>query len=148
MRITTQGDYALKCLMRIAQDGPSGPVSISRIVAREGLPLDYLEQLLLKLKRSRLIKSVRGAKGGYLLNTDPDRISVLCVLQAVSGEVFEIICGRKRKSGKTCKGSDDCALRDVWSHLKGHIEDYLGSVTLDQLLKRSRCIHEDNSRIG
>lgn len=143
MRITTQGDYALKCLLRIAQDGKNGPVPISRIVAKEGLPLDYMEQLLLKLKRSRLIKSVRGMRGGYLLNFSPGDITVLRVLQAAGGEVFEVICGRKQKRGKICKGSGDCVLKDVWGNLKGRIEDYLGSVTLDQLLKRSRCIHED-----
>lgn len=152
MRITTQGDYALKCLLRIAQEGETGPVPISRIVAREGLPLDYLEQLLLKLKRSRLIKSVRGMKGGYLLNLSTKEINVLRVLQAVGGEVFEMICGRNRKRGKTCKSPNDCVLKGVWGHLKKSIEGYLESVTLEQLLSASMsnagCRHEKNSGIS
>ena len=145
MRITTQGDYALKCILRIASDSPKGPVSISHIVEQEGLPLDYLEQLLLKLRRSRLIRSVRGSKGGYLLNAPARRISVGRILEVVEGDVFEIICDRNEKRGKTCKGSRDCVLKDVWKTLKKKIEAYLGAVTLDELLKKSRCVHEKNS---
>ncbi|MDD5019886.1 MAG: Rrf2 family transcriptional regulator [Candidatus Omnitrophica bacterium] len=139
MRITTQGDYALKCILRIAADGPQGPVSISRIVDKEGLPLDYLEQLLLKLRRSRLIKSVRGARGGYLLNVPVASITVAHVLRAAEGEIFELICDRKKKDGKKCKGSEDCVLKDVWKNLKNKIETYLGSVKLKDLLKKTRC---------
>lgn len=148
MRITTQGDYALKCILRIAADGPQGPVAISRIVEKEGLPLDYLEQLLLKLRRRRLIKSVRGVKGGYLLNAPAASISVAQVLEAVEGDVFELICGRKRKSGKSCKGSQGCVLKDVWKNLKKKIEAYLDSIGLDELLRKSRCTepHEKDSR--
>ncbi|MFB3918704.1 MAG: Rrf2 family transcriptional regulator [Candidatus Velamenicoccus archaeovorus] len=142
MRITTQGDYALRCILRIAADGPGGPVAISRIVKKEGLPLDYLEQLLLKLRRCRLIKSVRGAKGGYLLNVPAASITVARVLEAVEGDVFEIICDRKRKDGKVCKGSKKCVLRNVWKSLKKRIEAYLGSVGLDELLRKSRCTEQ------
>ena len=67
MRITTQGDYALRCVLNIARHGQAGPVSIKSMAREEGLPLDYIEQLLLKLRRRKLIKSIRGAKGGYLL---------------------------------------------------------------------------------
>jgi len=146
LRITTQGDYALRCILRIAADSPGGPVAISRIVEKEGLPLDYLEQLLLKLRRRRLIRSVRGVKGGYLLNVPVASISVARVLEAVEGEVFELICARKRKSGKSCKGSQDCVLKDVWKNLKKKIEAYLDSVGLDELLKKSRCAHEEDRR--
>lgn len=145
MRITTQGDYALKCILRIAAESRTGPVSISRIVQKEGLPPDYLEQLLLKLRRGRLIKSVRGARGGYLLNVPVRSISVGNVLEAVEGEVFQLICGRKRKNGKVCKGPEDCVLKEVWKDLKDRIETYLGSVKLDVLLKKTRCSHETNS---
>jgi Rrf2 family protein len=148
MRITTQGDYALRCILRIAADGHKGPVPISRIAEKEGLSLDYLEQLLLKLRRSRLIRSVRGAKGGYLLNVPAGAISVAQVLEAVEGDVFEIICDRKRKDGKACKGSKKCVLRNVWKSLKKRIEAYLGSVGLDELLRKSRCRepHEEDRR--
>ena len=137
MRITTQGDYALRCLMAIARLGEEGPVSIRRIVDKEGLPQDYIEQLLLKLRRGRLIASSRGVNGGYRLNSVAKDISVRAVLEAVEGHTFELICGRGKKAGKKRLCCDDkCVLRGVWEGLKGRIEDYLGRISLQDLINR------------
>jgi Rrf2 family cysteine metabolism transcriptional repressor len=108
MRITTQGHYALRCLLNIAGQSGKGAVSISRIVEEEGLPQDYIEQLLMKLRRRRLIKSVRGANGGYLLKKDVSAITVKDVLEAVEGEAFEIICSRRKNSKKWSCRRDAC----------------------------------------
>ena len=138
MRITTQGDYALKCILNIAKNGCEKPVSISRMVEDDSLPLDYIEQLLMKLRRKKLIKSVRGAKGGYLLNKKPSLISVKDVLEAVEGEAFEVICFRKKNSKKSCITGSDCVLKDVWQNLKCQIDRYLEKETIGVLLARSR----------
>ena len=139
MRITTQGDYALRCILNIAKNGPKGPVAIRQIVQEEGLPLDYIEQLLMKLRRSQLIKSIRGVKGGYILKKAARHISIKDVLEAVEGEAFEVICTRQKNMGKkNCKGSKDCVLKDVWLHLKKSIEDYLGRQTIQSLLAKSK----------
>jgi len=137
MRITTQGDYAVRCLMAIGRFGQEGPVSIRRIVESEGLPQDYIEQLLLKLRRGRLIKSVRGVNGGYLLSSQPDEITIRNVLEAAEGQAFEVICARNKKARKSCCRSDErCVLRGVWEGLKGRIEDYLGSVSVQDLIDK------------
>lgn len=136
MRITTQGDYAMRCLLNIAKNGGQGPVAIRRIVQEEGLPPDYAEQLLLKLRRAGLIKSVRGSKGGYSLGRPGRKITIKDVLEAVEGGAFEVICSRKRKGAATSCRHKDCVLKKVWIGLKGKIEDYLESVTLERLLGR------------
>jgi Rrf2 family iron-sulfur cluster assembly transcriptional regulator len=137
MRITTQGDYALRCILNIASHGKEGPVSIGRIAQDEQLPLDYIEQLLMKLRRKKLIKSIRGARGGYLLNRKAAAVSVKDVLEAVEGEAFEVICSRKKKTKKNkCDGSKGCALKDVWFHLKNQIESYLKDITIEALLSK------------
>jgi Rrf2 family cysteine metabolism transcriptional repressor len=113
-------------------------VPISRIVEEEGLPEDYIEQLLLKLRRRRLIKSMRGVNGGYLLDKSVHAITVKDVLEAVEGEAFEVICGRKRKKekkSKCCEGGT-CVLKEVWLELKGKIEVYLASVTIGSLAEK------------
>jgi len=138
MRITTQGDYALRCILNIARNGGQGPVSISRMVEEEGLPLDYIEQLLMKLRRNKLIKSSRGVKGGYVLNRRPGEISVKDVIEAVEGEAFEVICTRRRNlKGKNCGSFSACVLKDVWLNLKNHIEGYLEKETIRSLLIKS-----------
>ena len=139
MRITTQGDYALKCVLSIAKNCNEGPVSISRMVQDEGLPLDYIGQLLMKLRRCKLIKSVRGAKGGYLLNRDASLISAKDVIEAVEGDAFEVICARKKAlNNKKCLSSDCCVLKGLWGRLKRRIEECLEKETIQSLLlKRS-----------
>lgn len=135
MRITTQGDYALRCILSIARNSSRGPVAISRIVEVEGLPLDYIEQLLMKLRRKKLIKSVRGVKGGYLLNRPPDAISLKDVIEAVEGEAFKVICERRQRLKlKKCKGHENCVLKAVWFGLKKEIEEYLKKKSIASLL--------------
>jgi Rrf2 family iron-sulfur cluster assembly transcriptional regulator len=139
MRITTQGDYALRCILNIARNAGKKPVTIRCIVSDEGLPLDYVEQLLMKLRRHRLIKSIRGVKGGYVLSRPSSQISIKDVLEAVEGDAFEVICTRNKHAGKkNCKGSRECVLKDVWLYLKGMIEGYLEKQTLKSLLAKRR----------
>lgn len=146
MRITTQGDYALRCLLNIAKNGVNTPVPISRIVEEEGLPEDYIEQLLLKLRRRRLVKSMRGVNGGYLLEKPVHAITVKDVLEAVEGEAFEVICSRRRKKEKKSKRCQNgtCVLRGVWLELKGKIDVYLASVTIGALAKKEAGEYEKN----
>ncbi|PIY83769.1 MAG: Rrf2 family transcriptional regulator [Candidatus Omnitrophica bacterium CG_4_10_14_0_2_um_filter_44_9] len=135
MRITTQGDYALRCILSIARNYKNGPVAISRIVEDEGLPVDYIEQLLMKLRRKNIIKSIRGARGGYLLNKPPLDITIKDVIEAVEGEAFKIICDRYKKHKlKYCDGVDGCLLKGVWVGLKKEIEGYLDKKTIASLL--------------
>lgn len=139
MRITTQGDYALRCILNIARNAGKKPVAIRCIVSDEGLPLDYIEQLLMKLRRHKLIKSIRGVKGGYILGRPADQISIKDVLNAVEKDVFEVICARMKNSRRgKCKNSGKCVLKDVWQHLKTYIEGYLSSQTIASLLEKSK----------
>jgi Rrf2 family cysteine metabolism transcriptional repressor len=136
MKITTQGDYALRCILSIARAGDAAPVPISRIVEEERLPEDYIEQLLLKLRRRKIIKSVRGFHGGYLLERHPADLTILEVLVAVEGQAFEVICSHKRRrhTHKDCLDHEGCAFQGVWKGLKERIEGYLGSITIASLL--------------
>jgi Rrf2 family protein len=137
MRITTQGDYALRCILNIARHQAQGPVSIRFMVAEERLPLDYVEQLLMKLRRRKLIKSVRGVNGGYLLDKKPSLITVKDVIEAVEGDVFEMICSRRQERKlKKCIGSDACVLKSLWYGLKSTIENYLTDETLATLIAK------------
>jgi len=126
----------LRCLMVLARLGGEGPVSIRRIVEDENLPQDYIEQLLLKLRRGKLIKSARGVNGGYQLIRVAADISVRDVLEAVEGHTFELICGRENKPHKRPCCDESCVLRGVWKGLKGLIEDYLDRISVQDLIDK------------
>jgi len=135
--------------MVIARFAQKGPASIRRIVDEEALPEDYVEQLLLKLRRGKLIKSVRGVNGGYLLIRPAKEISIRHVLEAVEGHTFEVICSRARKPRKRQGRCHEqlCVLRDVWVELKARIEDHLDGITVQDLIdKEARDEKNSGSR--
>ncbi len=139
MRITTQGDYAVRCILSIARNSSKGPVAISRIVEEEKLPPDYIEQLLMKLRRKKIIKSIRGVRGGYLLNRKPGSINLKDVIEAVEGEAFKVICDSQKKLAvRRCNGSKGCVLKGIWMGLKKEIEGYLSQRSIASLLSHAR----------
>ena len=135
MRVTTQGEYGLRCMINIGKNCNSGPVSIQSISEEEGLPRTYVEQLLLKLRRSGLIRSVRGAKGGYFLAKESDKITVDEIIRALEGVVFEIVCERRANSRVKCKYKGKCVLNSLWIKLSGVVENLLHGITLQELVE-------------
>jgi Rrf2 family transcriptional regulator, cysteine metabolism repressor len=142
MRVTTQGEYGLRCMINIGKNYQNGPVSIQFISEDEGLPRTYVEQLLLKLRRNNLIKSVRGAKGGYLLARSSETISVREIIKALEGNVFEIVCQRRARSHVKCKFHGEGVLNKVWLSLKDEIETLLEDVKLDQLIREELALYK------
>ena len=136
MRITTQVEYSLRCLVYLAQCD-DGPISVSRITRREKLSRDYVEQLLLKLRRAGLVKSTRGARGGYLLAKKPSEIRATDVFSAVSDGPFDDPCARHEKS---CHRSQECCgIAQMWADLESQIESCLDGWTIETL---ARLTHE------
>lgn len=136
MRITTQGECALVAILNIAKNSQEGPVSVASIARDERKSQDFIEQILLRLRRARLIKSTRGVKGGYVLARVPSKISIKDVIEAAEKEVFQIICFKYKKKKIKCVHERRCGIRPVWRVLKRDIERVLDRVTLDILLKK------------
>ena len=134
MRITTQGVYGLVCVLRIAREAKNTPVSIQTISKKEQLSIDYIEQLLLKLRRAGIVKSVRGRAGGYVLAKSASKITIKDIIECVEGSVFETICFNTVNIKNKCVEPRGCLVKPVWLELKKRIEGYLKSVTIDNLL--------------
>jgi len=100
MRITTQGSYGLVCVLRIALQSNGQPVSIQAISKKEQLSIDYIEQLLLKLRRAGIVRSLRGRTGGYVLAKPASRLTIKDVVEAVEGSLFDTICDQKYHTRK------------------------------------------------
>ncbi len=134
MRITTWAEYGLICALHLAKRLEEGPVSGREIAALEKLPADYVEQILLRLRRAGIVQSTRGARGGYSLASDPAEVSVRDVIQASELETFDLHCVSHPIDNDRCSSSHECSIRPVWIMLQRRIDDVLASVHLSDLL--------------
>jgi Rrf2 family iron-sulfur cluster assembly transcriptional regulator len=133
MRVTTWAEYGLIVSLHLAKEGGESPAR--DLAERESLPADYVEQILLKLRRAGLVKSVRGAKGGYYLAREPQTITVRDVMEAAENRTFEVYCDAHRVNLVRCGPDGDCAIRPVWRELQRRIDEMLSSVTLADLMR-------------
>jgi len=136
MRVTTWAEYSLLISVHLARRWGSAeaPIPARAIAVDEGLPADYVEQILLRLRRARLVQSVRGAKGGYRLAAPPSQISVRDVMTAAERQVMELNCEVHPVDEVRCAPTSNCSIRPVWIALQRRIDDLLSSVTLADLL--------------
>ena len=145
MRITTQAEYGLICALHLARRIDDGPVTGREIAARERLPSDYVEQIMLKLRRAEIVKSTRGAHGGYRLARPADEISVRDVMNASEHSTFDVHCGSHPVEEERCSSAHDCSIRPVWLLLQQRIDEVLGGVRLSDLLLQESEVRE---RVG
>ena len=145
MRITTQAEYGLICALHLARRTNDGPVTGREIAAQERLPGDYVEQIMLKLRRAGIVKSTRGAHGGYALARGSDEISVHDVISAAEHSTFEVHCTSHPVEEERCSSSHDCSIRPVWVLLQQRVDDVLQGVRLSDLLMQESQVR---ARVG
>jgi Rrf2 family protein len=145
VRITTQAEYGLICALHLARRIQDAPVTGREIAAGERLPADYVEQIMLKLRRANIVKSTRGAHGGYHLSRPADQITVRDVISASEHSTFDVHCLTHPVEEARCAESHDCSIRPVWVLLQRRIDEVLDSVRLSDLLMQERQVRE---RVG
>ena len=137
MKLTTKGRYAVMAMADIAVNQKLKPVSLKDISLRQNISLSYLEQLFSKLKNRKLVKSVRGPLGGYILEKNPKDIKISNIIFAVDEEVKTLNCSKNSK--KSCQGkSVRCITHHLWFDLERHINDFFDSTNLDDLTKQKQ----------
>ena len=138
MKLSTKGRYGLRALIDLAQySGGDTPVSITSISDRQAISERYLEQLMAKLKKAGLVRSVRGAGGGYILAKDIHEISVGDVLRALEGNLDPVECAGLEPDGE-CKAADSCVTKYVWKRINESFNRTVDEIRLDQLVEESR----------
>jgi len=135
MRLSTKSTYGVRAMVDLARHaGRKGAVTIAEIAEREEISTPYLEQLLNKLRRQELIKSVRGPHGGYVLAKSPRRITVGDIVRILEGDTAPVTCVAGSRGGAIrCRRSDGCATKGVWEKLARAIDGVLDSVSLEDL---------------
>ncbi|HRP96191.1 MAG TPA: Fe-S cluster assembly transcriptional regulator IscR [Rhodocyclaceae bacterium] len=132
MRLTTKGRFAVTAMIDLASREAEGPVTLAGIADRQKISLSYLEQLFGKLRRYKLVSSVRGPGGGYRLARDMSKITVADIIIAVDEPLDATQCGGKQN----CHDDHRCMTHDLWANLNKRMYEYLDSVTLGALVTR------------
>ena len=135
MKLTTKGRYAVMAMADLAANQNGKPVSLTDISLRQNISLSYLEQLFSKLKSEKLVKSIRGPSGGYLLEKNPKQMRISNIIFAVDEQVRTLNC--KRESKKGCNGKTvKCITHNLWDDLENHINDFFEKVSLGDVIKQ------------
>jgi len=135
MRLTTKGRFAVTAMVDLGMRHGTGPVTLAEISGRQKISLSYLEQLFGKLRRRGIVDSVRGPGGGYCLAREAAQLTVADIILAVDEPIDATQCAGK----ENCKDEEKCLTHDLWANLNERIFDYLGSVTLRQLVENQRA---------
>lgn len=130
MKLSTKGRYGLRAIFEVALKQENGPVSLSSIAQSQELSIRYLEQLFSKMKKAGIVKSIRGANGGYILAKNPKDITVGDIIRLFEGNVTPSEC----VEDTLCDHADLCVTRDVWIKIKRSIDCVLDGTTLEDMV--------------
>ena len=135
MRLGTKGRYAVMALVDLAHRSENQPVALADIASQQGLSLQYLEQLFVKLRKAELVCSVRGSQGGYLLARPASDIRILEILVAAEESLKSTRCNRLHEKG-CINGTRPCNTHNLWSGLEQVVQGYLQAITLADLTEQ------------
>lgn len=152
MRLTTKGRFAVTAMIDLAMRGENGPVALASVSERQKISLSYLEQLFGKLRRYKLVDSVRGPGGGYCIARPLSMVTVADIIRAVDEQLDATQCGGR----ENCHDEHRCMTHDLWSTLNFKMYEYLSSVTLAELVETQKHklavsvapVLEDKRRLG
>jgi Rrf2 family transcriptional regulator, iron-sulfur cluster assembly transcription factor len=138
MKITAYEEYGLRIILRLAklQSEGEGLVSLNDIASKEGISSENTAAILSKLRDAELIESVRGKYGGYKLKKEPSNINLFQIVNGISKDTFDLtFCETHSGNKETCVHSTECTVRSVWTSVSSMINNFLASITLEQLMQ-------------
>ena len=134
MNISTKGRYGLRAMLDMAMNASGEPIPLSAVSQRQGISEGYLEQMMALLKRAGLVRSIRGAQGGYTLGRKPEDITVKDIFVCLEGPIAPVSCVDEQLGGD-CDRQEYCSTRVVWNEVKMAIVRVLEQYTLADLIK-------------
>jgi len=145
VRITTLAEYGVICALHLARRATEGPITGRELAEAEQLPVDYVEQILGRMRRAGLVRSTRGARGGYELARPASAVSIRAVIEASESTTFDLHCVTKPVGEERCSSAHTCSIRPVWMLLQQRIDDVLDGVCLADLLDDESVVR---TRVG
>ena len=136
MKISTKGRYSVTALYELAQRYGEGPVSLKCVAQGQGLSENYLEQLMVPLRRAGIVQSIRGAQGGYMLAKSPAEITIGSIITTVEGPIAVVDCllAEDGAAEQMCDKACACVTRGIWEKVCDSISQVLENITLQTLL--------------
>ena len=147
MKLSTKGIYGLRALIDLAIYSENEAASIASISARQQISESYLEQLIARLRKAGLVKSVRGAGGGYKLARPASEISVGDILRALEGSLDAVKCPGLEEDN-SCGGSEFCVTKYVWQKINDSINQTVDEIKLDRLIEESKSMRDETGAVG
>lgn len=135
MKLSTRGRYGTRLMVELAKHYGKGPINMGTISKNQNIPIKYLEQIIIPLKRADLIKSVRGPKGGHMLAKSPGKISVWEILTYLEGKLSLIDCVI---DDSTCESSAECPIRPVWGEAYASMKKIFKKTSLKSVIDTSK----------
>ena len=142
MKLTSKGRYAVMAMADLAKNYVKEPTSLTEISLRQGISIDYLEQLFLKLRKNNLVQSARGPSGGYVLAKPPGEIKLLSIISAVDEKIKTVKCRKESKKGCNNK-STKCITHNLWDELETHINKFFEDNSLNDILFKEVRNHSE-----
>lgn len=133
MKISTKGRYALRLMLDLALTGGEAPVSLRDVAQRQDISDKYLEQIITPLSRAGLVRSVRGAGGGYLLTRPPEEYTVGEILRVLEGSLAPVSCAEDKRC---CGRAEQCVTQEVWQEIAQAVSAVVDRLTLGDLVRR------------
>lgn len=143
MKLSTKGRYGVKAIVELAVNYGSKPISIKKISESQKISEYYLEQLFSSLRKADIIKSIRGAQGGYVLNKEPKDITIAEVMNVLEGPVEIADCIEE----DSCNNTNSCATRLLWGKIKKSIDEVMESITLQDIVDDSNRMKYETEKL-
>ena len=134
VKLSTKGRYGLRAVLDIALNSEEEAVALSSIAERQNISISYLEQLIAKLRKAEIVKSTRGAKGGYVLARPAEEISIGEILRCLEGDLSPVDCAEIMGGESTCSASDICVTKFVWKRINDSINEAVDNLMLSELV--------------
>lgn len=148
MKLSTKGRYGLRAVLDLAVHTDDEAVALSQIAERQGISINYLEQLIAKLKKSGIVNGIRGAQGGYILAKPAEEISVGEILRALEGDLNPVDCSEVNKGDNPCQQSDSCVTKYVWKRISDSINDAVDGIMLSELVAESKKVQAEEDTLS
>jgi Rrf2 family cysteine metabolism transcriptional repressor len=144
MKISTRTRYGMRAILELAISYGQGPLQLKVIARHQDISVKYLEQIIAMLKSAGFVRSIRGAKGGYILAKSPNRIKLGDVFDCLEGSINTVDCIENRNY---CARVADCLARQIWVQVQNAINNVLQSITLQDLVEKAKDKQDLNYQI-
>jgi len=144
MKLSTKGRYGVRAMLDLALHYGQGPIALKHVAERQNISEHYLEQLVVILRRAGLVRSMRGAQGGYTLSREPGKITLGDVIRSLEGPISPVDCVSE-EDPEYCSRAGFCITRGIWEKIRDNIAGILDSTTLEDMCRQAEQLARANN---